>query len=109
VWAYSGTVPGPVLRLPQGEPFRAVVENRLSEPTTVHWHGVRLRNAMDGVPDLTQAAIPPGASVTYDFTPPDAGTYWYHPHAGHRRPRAECAGHEADLDRGARAYLRPHT
>ena len=81
VWAYSGTVPGPVLRLPQGEPSRAVVENRLSEPTTEHWHGVRLRNAMEGVPDLTQAAMPPGASFTYDFTPPDAGIYWYHPHA----------------------------
>jgi len=81
VWAYSGTVPGPVLRLPQGEPFRAVVENRLSEPTTEHWHGVRLRNAMEGVPDLTQAAMPPGASFTYDFTPPDAGIYWDHPRA----------------------------
>src|SRR2546427_9829705 len=61
VWAYSGTVSGKVLRLPQGEPFRAVVENRLSEPTTEHWHGVRLRNAMEGVPNLTQAAMPPGA------------------------------------------------
>jgi FtsP/CotA-like multicopper oxidase with cupredoxin domain len=78
--AYDGAVPGPVLRVPQGELFQIVVENRLSENTTVHWHGIRLPNAMDGVPGLTQPPIEPGASFTYVFTPPDAGTFWYHPH-----------------------------
>jgi FtsP/CotA-like multicopper oxidase with cupredoxin domain len=81
VWAYDGTVPGPVLRLRQGEPVRITVENRLDEDTTVHWHGIRLPNAMDGVPGLTQPPIKPGESFIYAFAPPDAGTFWYHPHA----------------------------
>jgi FtsP/CotA-like multicopper oxidase with cupredoxin domain len=81
VWAYDGIVPGPELRLRQGEPVRIVVSNSLREDTTVHWHGIRLSNAMDGVPGLTQKPIHPGESFTYDFTPSDAGTFWYHPHA----------------------------
>ncbi|MCI1272053.1 MAG: multicopper oxidase family protein [Sphingobium sp.] len=81
VWAYNNTVPGPVVRLRQGEPARLVVENRLDEDTTVHWHGIRLPNAMDGVPGLTQPPIKPGETFVYEFTPPDAGTFWYHPHA----------------------------
>ena len=81
VWAYDGKVPGPTLRLRQGEPARIVIENRLDEDTTVHCHGIRLPNAMDGVPGLTQKPTKPGESFTYEFTPPDAGTFWYHPHA----------------------------
>lgn len=81
VWAYNGKVPGPELRVRQGDPVRIVVSNKLGEDTTVHWHGVRLPNAMDGVPGLTQPPIRPGESFTYEFTPPDAGTFWYHPHA----------------------------
>jgi FtsP/CotA-like multicopper oxidase with cupredoxin domain len=73
-------VPGPALRLRQGEPARIVVENRLAEDTTVHWHGIRVPNAMDGVPGLTQSPIKPGQTFTYEFTPPDAGTFWYHSH-----------------------------
>ena len=79
-WAYNGAVPGPVLRLRQGAPFGAAVENRLPENTTVHWHGIRLPNAMDGVPGLTQKSISPGERFDYSFTPPDAGTFWYHSH-----------------------------
>ncbi|MBK5571757.1 multicopper oxidase domain-containing protein, partial [Ensifer sp. SSB1] len=81
VWTYNGTVPGDLVRLRQGEPARLVVENRLDQETTVHWHGIRLPNAMDGVPGLTQPPIKPGESFVYEFTPPDAGTFWYHPHA----------------------------
>ncbi|THK34582.1 multicopper oxidase family protein [Ensifer sp. MPMI2T] len=81
VWAYNGKVPGPFVRLRQGEPARLLVENRLDEETTVHWHGIRLPNTMDGVPGLTQPPIRPGESFVYEFTPPDAGTFWYHPHA----------------------------
>jgi FtsP/CotA-like multicopper oxidase with cupredoxin domain len=81
VWAYDGTVPGPEIRARQGEPIRVVVSNKLGEDTTVHWHGIRLPNAMDGVPGLTQPPIRPGESFAYEFTPPDAGTFWYHPHA----------------------------
>jgi FtsP/CotA-like multicopper oxidase with cupredoxin domain len=81
VWAYDGQIPGPTLRLRQGEPVRIIVENKLDEDTTVHWHGIRLPNAMDGVPGLTQPPIRPGETFAYEFTPPDAGTFWYHPHA----------------------------
>jgi FtsP/CotA-like multicopper oxidase with cupredoxin domain len=81
VLAYDGSVPGPVLRLRQGEPARIILENGLDQDTTVHWHGIRLPNAMDGVPGLTQPPIKPGESFLYEFTPPDAGTFWYHPHA----------------------------
>ncbi|WP_292178108.1 multicopper oxidase family protein [Mesorhizobium sp.] len=81
VWAYDGRIPGPTLRLRQGEAVRFLVENRLDQDTTVHWHGIRLPNAMDGVPGLTQPPIKPGESFLYEFTPPDAGTFWYHPHA----------------------------
>lgn len=81
VLGYDGKVPGPTLRLKQGELVRIIVENRLDQDTTVHWHGIRLPNAMDGVPGLTQPPIKPGESFAYEFTPPDAGTFWYHPHA----------------------------
>ncbi len=74
-------MPGSLVRLRQREPARLVVENRLDQETTVHRHGIRLPNAMDGVPGLTQPPIRPGESFIYEFTPPDAGTFWYHPHA----------------------------
>ncbi len=81
VWAYDGQVPGPMLRVRQDTPVRIAVENRLDQDTTVHWHGIRLPFAMDGVPGLTQPPIKPGERFIYEFTPPDAGTFWYHPHA----------------------------
>jgi FtsP/CotA-like multicopper oxidase with cupredoxin domain len=80
VWSYNGVVPGPEIRIRQGDRVRVVVDNQLAEDTTVHWHGIRVPNAMDGVPRLTQAPIRPGDSFIYEFTPPDAGTFWYHPH-----------------------------
>lgn len=80
VWAYGGTVPGPLIRVRRHERVRYLFENGLDEPSTVHWHGIRLENAMDGVPGLTQHAVEPGQSFLYDFAADDAGTYWYHPH-----------------------------
>ena len=80
VWAYNGSVPGPLLRVRQGVPLHVAVENGLVEATTIHWHGIRLPNAMDGVPGLTQPPIEPGSEFDYEFAPPDAGTFWYHPH-----------------------------
>ena len=83
VWTYGGTVPGPELRLKQGARLRLELENLLPEDTTVHWHGIRLPNAMDGVPHLTQPPIKAqGGKFLYEFIVPDAGTYWYHPHLG---------------------------
>ncbi len=80
MWAFDGQVPGPEIRARQGERLRVTVENRLDDETTVHWHGLRVPNAMDGVPHLTQKPIAPGQSFVYEFDLPDAGTYWYHPH-----------------------------
>src|SRR5882672_10239517 len=79
LWTYDGTTPGPILRAKRGEELRVRLVNELPEPTCVHWHGVRVPNAVDGVAYLTQAPVPPGASFDYRFGAPDAGTFWYHP------------------------------
>jgi FtsP/CotA-like multicopper oxidase with cupredoxin domain len=90
---YDGTLPGPTLRVRRGEELRVRLVNGLAEPTSVHWHGVRLPNAMDGVPHLTQSAVAPGASFDYRFRPPDAGTFWYHAATG------------SEIDRGLHGAL----
>jgi len=82
-WSYNGAVPGPELRFRQGDRLRIEVENALDADTTVHWHGLRVPNAMDGVPHLTQPPIAArGGRFAYEYDLPDAGTYWYHPHLG---------------------------
>lgn len=78
--AFNGEFPAPVIRARQGEPLRIHFINKLKQETTIHWHGIRLNNAMDGVPYLTQPPVKPGESFDYEFTCPDAGTFWYHPH-----------------------------
>lgn len=88
LWTYNGATPGPELRITRGDTIRVVLENNLPEPTSIHWHGIRVPHAMDGVPGLTQQAIAPGETFTYEFTPPDAGTYWYH---SHRRGNEQLA------------------
>ncbi|WP_373045338.1 multicopper oxidase family protein [Vulgatibacter sp.] len=80
VWAYDGQVPGPTLRARVGDTLRVRLRNQLPVPTTIHWHGIRLPNGMDGVPGVTQPAVEPGASFVYEFVLRDAGTFWYHPH-----------------------------
>ena len=80
VMHYNQSIPGPLLRLAQGRETVIHFKNDLDETTTVHWHGLRIDNAMDGVPGMTQAPVVPGASFEYRLTPPDAGTYWYHTH-----------------------------
>ncbi|HEU4512857.1 MAG TPA: multicopper oxidase family protein [Nocardioidaceae bacterium] len=81
-WAYGDTVPGPLLRAAAGDVLRVDVDNRLPAETSVHWHGIALRNDMDGVPGMTQDPIDAGGSFGYEFTVPDPGTYFYHPHSG---------------------------
>lgn len=81
-WAYDGGAPGPELRVTEGDLLEVALRNDLPEATTIHWHGLALRNDMDGVPDLTGVSVDPGESFTYRFTVPDAGTYWFHPHMG---------------------------
>jgi FtsP/CotA-like multicopper oxidase with cupredoxin domain len=82
IWGYDGMSPGPTLRVKQGEELKVRLVNNLDQSTVIHWHGLRLPNAMDGVPFLTQKPIEPGQSFDYHFVPPDAGTFWYHTHFG---------------------------
>lgn len=79
-YTYNGTVPGPMIRVTEGDQVRIIVENELPDPTTIHWHGVEVPNAMDGVPGVTQDPIQPGESFTYEFIAKPAGTFMYHSH-----------------------------
>lgn len=79
-FAFNGIVPGPVIRVNEGDAVRIVVENRLPESTAVHWHGMDLPNDQDGVPGLTQPEIEPGESHTYEWEAISPGTHWYHSH-----------------------------
>ena len=80
MYAFNGQYPGPLIEAVRGSELTVVFRNRLPHPTTVHWHGVRLDFRNDGVPDLSQPAVPPGGVFTYHLRFPDAGIYWYHPH-----------------------------
>jgi FtsP/CotA-like multicopper oxidase with cupredoxin domain len=79
-YAYNGQVPGPTIRVTEGDTLRVTLRNELDEPTSIHWHGLHVPNAMDGVPPLTQEAVEPGASFTYEFPVSHAGTFMYHSH-----------------------------
>ncbi len=79
-WTYNGTVPGEEIRVTEGDFVKVHLTNELDVPVTIHWHGVLLPNKMDGVPGLTQDAVQPGESFTYEFIAEDAGTFWYHSH-----------------------------
>ena len=92
-WAFGDTAPGPLIRATAGDMLRIRVDNQLPADTSVHWHGIALRNVADGVPGLTQDPIAAGSSYLYEFTAPDPGTYFYHPHVG------------VQLDRGLYAPL----
>ncbi|GGB46269.1 copper oxidase [Roseibium aquae] len=80
LWTYNGTAPGPEIRVKHRERVRVRLINELPEATSIHWHGIRIDNAMDGVAGLTQDPVPPGEVFEYDFEVPDAGTFWYHAH-----------------------------
>ncbi len=79
-WTYNGSLPGPLIRAKLGDRLIVHFTNELAEPTTVHWHGVRVPFDMDGVPNLSQPEVKTGESFTYDFVLRDASLYWYHPH-----------------------------
>jgi len=81
LWGYNGQSPGPTIEVVEGDRVRIFVTNRLPEVTSVHWHGQRLPNGMDGVSGLTQPAIQPGKTFVYEFEAKRAGTFMYHPHA----------------------------
>lgn len=92
-WAFGGRPGAGGIRATAGDLIDATFVNDLTSGNTVHWHGIALRNDMDGVHDLTQPMVPPGSSFRYRFTAPDPGTYWFHPHMG------------LELDRGLYAPL----
>ncbi|MES1242315.1 MAG: copper oxidase [Acidobacteriota bacterium] len=79
-WGYNGQTPGPTIEAVEGDRVRIHLENRLPEPTSMHWHGVLLPNGMDGVVGLNQRPIEPGRTFTYEFTVRQHGTQMYHPH-----------------------------
>ena len=81
LWGYNGQSPGPTIEVVEGDRVRIFVTNKLPEHTSVHWHGQRLPNGMDGVTGLTQPGIPPGKTFVYEFVARRPGTFMYHPHA----------------------------
>ena len=81
LWGYNGQSPGPTIEVVEGDRVRIFVTNKLPESTTVHWHGQRLPNGMDGVTGLTQPGIPPGKTFVFEFVARRPGTFMYHPHA----------------------------
>jgi FtsP/CotA-like multicopper oxidase with cupredoxin domain len=80
VWGYNGSMPGPTIEAVEGDKVRIIVHNKLPESTTMHWHGLEVPIAMDGVPGLTQDPIPAGGTFTYEFTLRQNGTFFYHSH-----------------------------
>ncbi|MFE6778812.1 multicopper oxidase family protein [Streptomyces sp. NPDC057702] len=86
-WAYDGHLPGREVRISAGETLALTLANHLPQTTSTHWHGLALRNDMDGVPGLTQRAVRAGGSFAYRFAVPHPGTYWFHPHSGVQQDR----------------------
>ncbi|MFJ1548243.1 multicopper oxidase family protein [Streptomyces sp. NPDC088246] len=86
-WAYEGRLPGKELRVAVGDTLALTLANHLPATTSLHWHGLNVRNNMDGVPDLTQPPIKQGAEYAYRFKVPHPGTYWFHPHTGVQQDR----------------------
>ena len=83
-WAYNGQIPGPQIRVQEGDIVRVALKNDLADATTIHWHGIPLSNPMDGVPGITQPAVKPGETFTYEFEARPAGSFLYHSHAGYQ-------------------------
>jgi FtsP/CotA-like multicopper oxidase with cupredoxin domain len=81
LWGYNGQSPGPTIEVVEGDRVRVFVTNKLPEHTSIHWHGQRLPNGMDGVTGLTQPGIPAGKTFVYEFVAKRPGTFMYHPHA----------------------------
>src|SRR4030095_899488 len=80
VWGYNGSCPGPTIQVNQGDRVRVVLENRLPESTSIHWHGLEIPVEMDGMPYISQPPVPPGGKFVYEFTLNQAGTFFYHSH-----------------------------
>ena len=110
-WAYNGQVPGPQIRVTEGERVRIQLTNKLPESTSIHFHGLEVPNDQDGVPYITQPPVKPGATYTYEFDVPNAGSHMYHSHHNAAKqvgmgllgafvvaPKRPNARHRADVD-----------
>ena len=105
-YAYNGQVPGPRLEIVEGGTAIVRFHNETDLPSSIHWHGLRLANANDGVPGLTQPLVPPGGEFVYRVYAPDPGLFWYHPH--HREDIAQDLGLAGNILVRRRADQRPH-
>lgn len=110
-WAYNGTVPGPELRVKLGDRVRVKLVNHLPDATSIHWHGIRVPDAMDGVAGITQDAVPSGGTFTYEFIANDVGTYWYHSHqdALNQIPKGLYGAIVVEPDTAPAAYVPDYT
>ncbi len=108
-WTYNGHVPGPEIRVREGEIIRVILKNNLPEETTIHWHGIPLPNPMDGVPDLTQPGIKPNESFVYEFEAKPAGTFIYHSHVGYQLDQGLYGALIIEPAREERSYDREYT
>jgi FtsP/CotA-like multicopper oxidase with cupredoxin domain len=88
-WAYNGQVPGPEIRVTEGDKVKITLTNKLPKATTLHWHGIDVPYNMDGVPGVSQTAIEPGKTFTYEFTATAAGTHFYHTHGSAHNDEAQ--------------------
>lgn len=102
-WGYNGRVPGPTIEARVGDVLEIRFTNRLSEPTNIHWHGLRVPAAMDGT-EMVQKSVAPGETFVYRFRLPDAGTFWYHPHS-HETVQLEMGLYGALIVRGDEPQL----
>ena len=106
---YNGQTPGPEIRVKEGETIRVILENDLSEATTIHWHGIPLQNQMDGVPGLTQKPVKPGQNFTYEFEASPAGSFLYHSHAKYQLDQGLYGPLIIEEERPDVAYDREYT
>jgi FtsP/CotA-like multicopper oxidase with cupredoxin domain len=108
-FGYNGRIPGPEIRVREGETIRVLLKNDLPDETTIHWHGLPVPNAMDGVPGLTQPAVPPGKTFVYEFPARPAGTYIYHSHVGYQLDQGLYGPLIVEEAAGGRSYDREYT
>lgn len=108
-WGYDGGLPGPEIRIKQGDTLRVTLNNRLPEGTTIHWHGQPIVNEMDGVPDVTQPPIESGEEFVYEFVVPASGTYFYHSHVGLQLDRGVYGPLIVDPEKETVSYDREFT
>ena len=107
MYGFNGEIPGPLIDVPQNATITVRFHNSIDLPSSVHWHGVRLDNRDDGVPDVTQPAVAPGSSFVYHVHFPDAGIYWYHPHVREDIEQAMGLFGNVRVDSPERDYYSP--